>query len=391
MATGGGTGRVRWSAYARRLKLFPRRANPHHSGLSRQPGRARCFSHHSLGAGGCPRLRRASTQLLAGGEALGYRPLRQAVAEYLNTSRGVKCSPEQVLIISGVQEALERAAHLLLDPGDPVWVEEPGYPGPHCFPRRRGENLPVPVDAEGLDLELGSGDGNEPKLVYVTPAHQFPLGVTMSLRRRLALLEWAGARARSSLKTTMTANTATRAARFRRCRVWTAREWSFLPAPLTKLYFPRCVWRIWWCRRHGGPFCGGAVGEHAPRALLDQAVLCDFITEGHFARHIRRMRELYAERLGVFLESARSRLGRSAGDSRRRSGTAYRGLAGSRNSCRAAAKEAAKHDVEVIPLSRYASRRSGRQGLLLGFAAVDTRELRRGVEELARALENCRR
>ena len=75
------------------------------------------------------RLRRASAQLLAGGEALGYRPLRQAVAEYLNASRGVKCSSDQVLIISGVQEALERAAHLLLDPEDPVWVEEPGYPG----------------------------------------------------------------------------------------------------------------------------------------------------------------------------------------------------------------------------------------------------------------------
>jgi GntR family transcriptional regulator/MocR family aminotransferase len=102
------------------------------------------------------RLRRASTQLLAGGEALGYRPLRQAVSEYLNTSRGVKCSVDQVLIVSGVQEALERAAHLLLDPGDRVWVEEPGYPGADVVFRAVGAQVcPVPVDAEGLDLELG--------------------------------------------------------------------------------------------------------------------------------------------------------------------------------------------------------------------------------------------
>ena len=138
------------------------------------------------------RLRRASAQLLSGGEALGYRPLRQAVAAYLNASRGVKCSADQVLIISGVQEALERAAHLLLDPGDSVWVEDPGYPGAAIVFRAVGAKVrPVPVDAEGLDLEWGRRRWTRAKLVYVTPAHQFPLGVTMSLRRRLALLEWA--------------------------------------------------------------------------------------------------------------------------------------------------------------------------------------------------------
>ena len=138
------------------------------------------------------RLRRASTQLLAGGEALGYRPLREAVAEYLNASRGVKCSVDQVLIISGVQEALERAAHLLIDPGDRVWVEDPGYPGAAIVFRATGAEIcPVRVNAEGLDLEAGQRRWGRAKLLYVTPAHQFPLGVTMSLRRRLALLDWA--------------------------------------------------------------------------------------------------------------------------------------------------------------------------------------------------------
>src|SRR5256712_540233 len=133
-----------------------------------------------------------SRHLLAGGEALGYRPLREAVADYLNAARGVKCSADQVLIISGVQEALERAAHLLLNPGDPVWMEEPGYPGAAIVFRAVGAIMRrVPVDSEGLDLRHGQRRWGRAKLIYVTPAHQFPLGVTMSLRRRLALLEWA--------------------------------------------------------------------------------------------------------------------------------------------------------------------------------------------------------
>src|SRR5436853_5198114 len=125
------------------------------------------------------RLRRVSAHLLAGGEALGYRPLREAVADYLNAARGVKCSADQVLIISGVQEALERAAHLLLNPGDAVWMEEPGYPGAAIVFRAVGAIIRrVPVDSEGLDLRHGQHRWGRAKLIDVTPAHQFPLGVT---------------------------------------------------------------------------------------------------------------------------------------------------------------------------------------------------------------------
>src|SRR5262249_10781614 len=116
----------------------------------------------------------------------------EAVAEYLNTSRGVKCSADQVLIISGVQEALNRAAHVLLDPGEPVWMEEPGYPGAAAAFRSVGAEICwVPVDAEGLNLGAGIQRWPRPRMVYVTPGHQFPLGVTISLARRLSLLEWA--------------------------------------------------------------------------------------------------------------------------------------------------------------------------------------------------------
>jgi GntR family transcriptional regulator/MocR family aminotransferase len=390
-----GPRRVRWSSYARRLQWFRGGGEPRVTRAFRANQAALDVFPTTLWAQVVSRrLRRASVQLLSGGEALGYRPLRQAVAAYLNASRGVKCSTDQVLIISGVQEALERAAHLLIDPGDPVWVEDPGYPGADIVFRAVGAKVcPVPVDAEGLDLAWGQRRWAQAKLIYVTPAHQFPLGVTMTLRRRLALLEWAR-RSRTlifeddydseyryqgrpipALQGLDRAGVVIYAGTFNEV-LFPALRLAYLVVP------PGMVDRF--------AAAQSVSMRHAP--LLDQAALCDFITEGHFARHIRRMRELYSERLAVFLESSRARLGGWLEIPDVEAGLQTVGWLAPGIRAERAAEEAAKHEVEVIPLSRYSSRlRSGRQGLLLGFAAVDTRELRRGVEQLARALEACRR
>lgn len=137
------------------------------------------------------RLRRASTNLLLGCDPMGYRPLRDAVANYLSTARGVKCVPEQVAIVSGVQEALDLVARLSLNPGDRVCIENPGYVGAAIVFEAVGAKISaVRLDGEGMKLHDLSLRGS--RLVYVTPGHQFPLGITMSLPRRLELLEWAG-------------------------------------------------------------------------------------------------------------------------------------------------------------------------------------------------------
>src|SRR5207302_7968360 len=338
------------------------------------------------------RLRRVSTHLLAGGDALGYRPLREAVAEYLNTSRGVKCSAEQVLIVSGAQEALDRTARVLLNPDEPVWMEEPGYPGAAVVFHAVGAKIcPVPVDDEGVDMERGIRRWRRARLVYVTPAHQFPLGVTMSLRRRLALLEWArrsgtlifeddydseyryAGRPIPALQGLDRAGVVIFAGTFNEV-LFPALRLAYLVVP------PAMVDRF--------AAAQSVSMRHAP--LLDQAVLCDFITEGHFARHIRRMRELYAERLAILLELARSRLGGLLEIPEVEAGLQTVGWLAEGITAERAAEEAAKANVEVIPLSRYSSRRLERQGLILGFAAVNNQELRRGVEQLARALEKCR-
>ncbi|HEX2919261.1 MAG TPA: PLP-dependent aminotransferase family protein, partial [Edaphobacter sp.] len=132
------------------------------------------------------RLRRASVTMLRGCEAAGYRPLRQAIAVYLSQSRGVVCTAEQVVIVSGTQEALDLAGRLFVGPGDKVLVEDPGYMGAaRVFEAIGAEMLSLAVDGEGA---MVPGFEQTAKLVYVTPAHQAPLGVTMSLARRLELL-----------------------------------------------------------------------------------------------------------------------------------------------------------------------------------------------------------
>ena len=125
-------------------------------------------------------------------DAAGYLPLRMAIADYLGRSRAVQCSAEQVIIVNGSQQALDLIARLTLDPGDWVAVEEPGYlDARYAFKGQGAKIHAVNVDAEGLDVETLKQSSQPFKLLYVTPSHQFPTGVTLSLSRRLALLQWA--------------------------------------------------------------------------------------------------------------------------------------------------------------------------------------------------------
>jgi len=380
--------RVSLSEYARRLQPFRGTApRPIRAFRANQPA-LDLFPTTLWAQVAARRLRRVSANLLAGGEALGYRPLRQAVADYLSSSRGVKCTADQVLVLSGAQEALDRTARILLNPGESVWMEEPGYPGAAVVFRAVGARIcPVPVDAEGMDLDRGLQRWKRARLAYVTPAHQFPLGVTMSLRRRLALLEWArrsgtlifeddydseyrySGRPIPALQGLDRSGVVIFAGSFSAV-LFPALRLGYLVVP------PEMV----------DVFAAAeSVSTHHP-PLLEQAVLCDFITEGHFARHIRRMRELYAERLSVLLDGARAKLGELLEISTVEAGLQTVGWLKGGLRAERVAELAAKRDVEVVPLRRYASGRSRREGLILGFAAVDPRELRRGVEELAGVL-----
>ncbi len=126
------------------------------------------------------------------GDPGGYMPLRRAIASYLRTARAVQCEAEQVIVTNGAQHALGLAAHVLLDAGEPAWIENPGYRGARAAFGKAGLRVvPVPVDEEGISVSSGRELAPEARLAYVTPSHQYPLGVTTSARRRLELIEWA--------------------------------------------------------------------------------------------------------------------------------------------------------------------------------------------------------
>jgi len=378
--------RRRLSGFAMGATLFPGFA----------PGPTRAFRAHLPALDLFPthlwaqlagrRLRRATTNLLLGCEPMGYRPLQSAVAEYVVASRGVKCTPEQVAIVSGTQEALDVVAHLFLDAGDRACVENPGYPGATRAFRAAGARI-VPIEVDDDGATVPPAHLTDVRLAYLTPGHQFPLGVCMSLSRRLAMLEWA--RRTGAILFEDDYDSEYRYAGKpmpalqgldRHGVVLFAGSFSKVLFPGLRLGYlivpPDLVERV--------TAVQSIRTRHAP--MVTQAVLCDFIADGHFARHVRRMREVYAERLGVLLDAAREQLDGVLAITGVEAGLQTAAwLTAGHDAARVQAL-AAKRQVEVTPLGPYVSGSLRRQGLHLGFAAVDAREIRRGVSELAAAL-----
>jgi GntR family transcriptional regulator/MocR family aminotransferase len=333
------------------------------------------------------RWRRASMQFLLGCDPMGYGPLRDAVADHLSTSRGVKCSSEQIAIVSGVQEALDLTSRLLLNPGDRVSVENPGYPGARMAFEAVGARVSaVSLDDDGMIVRGNSLLGS--RLVYVTPGHQFPLGITMSLSRRLELLEWARKSGALIFEDDYDSEYRYSGRPIPAMQGFDRNGSVIFAGSFSKVLFPSL--RLGYLvippdlmTRYAATI--SLTTRHAP--LPEQAVLCDFIIEGHFGRHLRRMREVYAERLSILLESAREKLAGLLEISEIEAGLQTVGWLCEGIHGESAMRAAAVHGVEVFPLSRYTRGRVAREGLQLGFAALDAREIRRGVQDLAIALE----
>jgi len=332
------------------------------------------------------RLRKATSRQLLECGPLGYRPLQEAVADYLTTSRGVRCEPAQVAIVAGMQEILALVAAFTINPGDTVCIEDPGYRGASMLFAALGARVrDVPVDEEGM--RPPPRGLRRARLAYCTPGHQFPLGIAMSPRRRLELLAWARDADALLMEDDYDSEyryegrpIAALQSLDRDGRVLFAGSFSKVLFPALRLGYlvvpPDLVDVVARVR--------SVTTRHAP--VLEQAVVADFIAQGHFGRHVRRMREVYAERRTALLEAARRSLGGLLEFSGVEAGLQTAawlppGVTGART-----ADRLAERDVDVTPLSRYYRGVMPRDGLQLGFAAVGVTELRRGVEELARVL-----
>jgi GntR family transcriptional regulator/MocR family aminotransferase len=341
------------------------------------------------------RLRTASTRDLLGCEAQGYLRLRQAIADYAHASRGIQCSAEQIMIVSGVQEGLDLASRLLLNPSDKVLVEDPGYQGAYAVFGAVGARIvSMPLDAEGAAPK--EADFRSCRLVYVTPGHQYPVGMTMSLQRRLQLLAWAkkyntpifeddyDSEFRFSGRPIPAMQGLDHGGKVIFCGSFN--KVMFPSLRLGYLVVPRNLVEV---------FARTKAMTTRHQSLLDQAVLCDFIEQGHLGRHLRRMRKIYEERFSILREAAEEHLGEyleianiEAGlqtIGRLRIGPSTEGI-----SAETVAQRAALQDIDVVPLSRYRHTASIPEGLQIGFAAVQEKEIHRGVLKLATIFEQLR-
>ena len=337
------------------------------------------------------RLRGATRTLLADVGPTGYRPLREAISHYLGTARGVRCTAEHVIIVAGIQQGLELTARLLLDPGDPVWLEDPCFFGVSAMFKALGAKIiAVPVDMNGLSVLEGQKRCDRAKLAYVTPAHQFPLGVTMSLDRRLKVIDWARRTGSFIFEDDYDSEYRYSGRPIPALQGLDHSDSVVFAGSFSKVLFPSL--RLGYLVVPLGlidKFAAARYTMDRHSAVIDQAILCDFITEGHFGRHIRRMRELYASRLAVLRESVQRKLGEFLTIPETEAGVNTVGWLGNGINAEAVVQAATERSVEVIPINRFALEKQTPEGLLLGFGAVDDRELLRGVEDLTAAVESC--
>jgi GntR family transcriptional regulator/MocR family aminotransferase len=315
----------------------------------------------------------------------GYRPLREAIADHVLLSRQVRCSPDQVIIVAGSQEGIYLAASVLLDPGDEVWIEDPGYLGANRALTAAEANLiPIPVDAQGLNVEAGIARSPHAKMVYLTPSHQFPLGVTLSLRRRLDLLAWAKANNAYLLEDDYDSEFRFAGRPLASLQGLDDSESVIYVGTFSKVMFPSL--RLGYIIVPPALVDAfvefrGAVDYHP--AILEQAALAEFITEGHYLRHIRRMRSLYATRRDLLIDALKDTpLEIDAPET----GMHLVAWLPEGISEQEVFQRASEQQVRALPISTFSKEAHLRDGLVLGYAAVDETEIQRGGEVLRRVL-----
>lgn len=332
--------------------------------------------------------RRATVRDLVYGEPQGARRLREAILEHVCAARGVRAHADQVFVTAGSQAGFDLCARVLLEPGDTAWVEDPGYPGITGVLQAHGaRSVPVPVDGEGMCIGLGRARDSHAAVAFVSPSHQFPLGVRLSLSRRLELLAWA-----------------------RQQRRWVVEddyesEYRFEGRPVAALAALDAAHRVLYAGTFSRVFLPGlrlgyvVVPEPlvdafaAVRALVDrqppyltQLALADFLQSGQFERHLRRLRTSTLERRDHLLSAVKRLCGERLRVDVPDAGSHVVGWLARGSDDREVAGAAARAGVDVFPLSRFTRRRRMPPALVLGYGAYPPRAVLEALERLAGVL-----
>ena len=308
----------------------------------------------------------------------GYQPLRREIAAYVARSRALRCTSEQVVIVNGSQQGLDLCVRLLLEPGDDVALENPGYQGAHRIFQAYGARLrPARVDADGIVIR---DLARKARMVYVTPSHQFPTGVSMSLARRLELIEWARGHGAAIIEDDYDSEYRYRGAPLPSLQGLARGVPVIYLGTFSKVMFPGL--RIGYViapRQFVEPLRRAKWLADRQTSVLEQAALTDFIREGHLERHIRRMRRLYGHRREVLVDS----LARHFGDRATVRGDAAGMHLMVRFKEEAIAEHAAAGRVMLMSASGYYLTKPRPGEFIFGFSSIGERTIREGVKRLA--------
>jgi GntR family transcriptional regulator / MocR family aminotransferase len=321
------------------------------------------------------------------GDQMGCKVLRETLASYLKTARSLHCEAEQVMITSGSQQGLEISARVLLNSRCSVWIEEPCYRlAREVFALTGCRLVPVPVDQEGLDVAAGIKRCRKAQAVFVTPSHQFPLGVTMSASRRFQLLDWAQRAGSWIIEDDYDAEYRYESLPIASLQGLDANARVIYIGTFSKVLFPSL--------RLGYVVIPPDLVDYflAIRRAMDlgppnfyQEVLADFVAEGHFARHIRRMRVLYGERRRVLVESIGKELGSTVKVLGDEAGMHLAVTLPNQSHDTEIAEQAARQNLRIWPLSpSYLD--EARPGFILGFGSASVEEIPAAVRKLRKLL-----
>lgn len=329
--------------------------------------------------------RQVQPGMLGYADPAGYEPLREMIAQHLRAARFLQCTAREIIMTSGSQQSLDLLARVLLDQGDAVWIEDPGYIGARSAFIAAGARLvPVPVDADGLNVARGAALEPRPRLIFISPSRQYPLGMTMSMARRLELLDFAAS-----------------------CGAWVVEddydsEFRYRGAPLPAVQSIDRSGRVIYLGTFsksllpsfrlgflavppalGAAFTNakGVIDRHPP--LLEQMTLLAFMKSGQFAAHIRRMRQLYEERQGILIREIETRLGGFLRVEPAETGVHLVGHLPEGVDDREFCEAAGAAGISLRPLSMYYLTPPRRSGVILGFAAIPPKRIAWGMEKLA--------
>lgn len=327
-----------------------------------------------------------SRELMYEADGAGSPRLRRAVAAYLRDARGVQCDADQIIITAGTQQALSLIGTVLIDRGDPVWIEDPGYLGARAALLRAGADLiPIPIDDEGLSIPF-TQRSRRPRLIYTTPSRQFPLGTTMTLPRRLALLEFARTSAAwvieddydSEFRYVGRPMPSLQGLASDDCVIYVGSFSKVLFASLRLAYLVAPHHLVDLFRKAKQILDGSS-------SAIDQATTAVFIEEGSLSTHVRRMRRIYRERLDIFLYEVEKHLSGFLTFPLVEAGMDSMGWLPRGISDYAVSQRLSAWGIDAPPLSAY-SLRPCAPGLVFGFTAFSPAEIRSAIQKVRRCL-----